>query len=56
MLQIGGRLGLTAEPLNLGLAGQPTRIIFNATVRFRLDCRAFQTTPMPPRPISSSNS
>ena len=32
-------------------ARSPARIIFSATSRFRLRCRALKTTPMPPRPI-----
>ena len=41
---------------NSGVANAPARIIFTATMRSRLTCRALYTTPMPPRAISSSNS
>ena len=34
----------------------PASIIFTATRRFRLTCRALYTTPIPPRAISSNNS
>jgi hypothetical protein len=36
------------------LACGPARIILRATTRSRAVCRAFQTTPMPPRPSSPS--
>ena len=36
-------------------ASWPARIIFSATGRLRLTCRAWKTTPMPPRAISRSD-
>src|SRR5262245_38961213 len=36
-----------------GDAWPPARIIFRATIRLRLRCRALYTTPMPPRPNSA---
>ena len=57
VLELRCRLGLGAEAFNIGLTGQlPARIIFTATMRFRLICRALYTTPIPPRAISSSSS
>ena len=57
VLQVGGRFGLAQEPCDFFRAGQaPARIIFRATSRCRLVCRAFQTTPIPPRAISSRSS
>ena len=58
VLQVGGGFGLAQEIVatSSGLARAPARIILRATSRFRLVCRAFQTTPMPPRAISSRSS
>ncbi len=57
VLQIGGGLGLAEEPLHFVRAGQGAGADhLEGHVRFRLVCRAFQTTPMPPRAISSSSS
>jgi hypothetical protein len=57
VVQAGGGFGLGAEALHLRRRRQMAReIIFRATTRFRLICRARYTTPMPPRASSSSNS
>jgi len=57
MMQPGGCLGFRAKALQKLLARNgPCKIIFTATRRSRLVCRALYTTPMPPRAISSISS
>jgi hypothetical protein len=51
----GRRFRLEAADLVFG-GSRAGRIIFNATTRFRLICRALYTIPMPPRAISSNSS
>ena len=53
MVEVGGRLGLGVEALDVGLVGELAgEDHLERDGRLRLTCRAWKTTPMPPRAIS----
>ena len=54
VVEVGRRLGLGVEPLDVGLVGKLAGEdhLRARPCRLRLTCRAWNTTPMPPRAIS----